>query len=795
MRAKSDGPRGPCWSARLRCRGEGRRTRPRCSGAAGARVRLRARRWSHRPQKRCDACRRRSGPRRHSPCAWTRCGRAFCPMASTCCSAGPGPSRPAGPTAWRPRPAADLGNFTLSYDGAAVTLFTPAQNVYAAGPLDRDLERAVAWVEERLGIEIPVRPLLAADPYAALMAAGPTTGMLVGRSFVRDTAVDHFALRNPSADWEIWLETSRRALPLRVSVVQREEGGGTRMTMEFSDWNLAPRLTDRDFVFVPPRARCRPPWSSGPREVRHMPQVSTIMRRVLLGAMGFFAGLTLCALRPAVAWTSGTGPHGPSRSDRAGPPRSDPREGRRPSGVAGAARPWVPTAAPRRRATWGSRRWPVRWCRRRRPARLPGLPAARRRRAGGSGVSRLCSAGRAGRGRGRGGGLGRRNRRRRRSCHDAAAGGRGACSPGYGGGRDRTATRRCAGHRHDTRRAAGRLHDAAGGVRHLLPLRPGLVAALHGGAERRLLGGAGAMTLAEPSGASMTGSTRRTLVQLALASGGGVAANLLGVAAARAAGTGDPVPEAGDPARRLPAKALLALCGAELRHQRVLGRHPPPHRLFDGCRRLRRAPDAARRLPLRQGRGGGFRDARSRVRLSRPLDFLVVADHSDGMGFFPRLIAGEPEVMADPNGRRWHNMVRGGGEQGGRGRAADHPGLRGGRASSADAPGAGHARLPLRLGRDHRGGRGGEPARPLHRVHRLRVDVEHRRQQPPPRRDLPRRRRQGRAGRALHHPAAGRQRRPARTSGAAWPPTRSAPAARCWRSRTTAISPTGACSR
>ena len=32
------------------------------------------------------------------------------------------------------------------------------------------------------------------------------------------------------------------------------------------------------------------------------------------------------------------------------------------------------------------------------------------------------------------------------------------------------------------------------------------------------------------------------------------------------------------------------------------------------------------------------------VKLSRPLDFLVVADHSDNMGFFPDLLAGKPEL-------------------------------------------------------------------------------------------------------------------------------------------------------
>src|SRR3990172_7474898 len=49
-----------------------------------------------------------------------------------------------------------------------------------------------------------------------------------------------------------------------------------------------------------------------------------------------------------------------------------------------------------------------------------------------------------------------------------------------------------------------------------------------------------------------------------------------------------------------------------------------------------------------------------RVRLSRPLDFLVVTDHSDNMGFFPQLLAGDPKVLADPTGRRWFNMIQDG---------------------------------------------------------------------------------------------------------------------------------------
>ncbi len=49
-----------------------------------------------------------------------------------------------------------------------------------------------------------------------------------------------------------------------------------------------------------------------------------------------------------------------------------------------------------------------------------------------------------------------------------------------------------------------------------------------------------------------------------------------------------------------------------------------------------------------------------RVKLSRPLDFMMVADHSDNMGFFPDLLAGKPELLADPAGRKWYDMIQSG---------------------------------------------------------------------------------------------------------------------------------------
>jgi hypothetical protein len=46
------------------------------------------------------------------------------------------------------------------------------------------------------------------------------------------------------------------------------------------------------------------------------------------------------------------------------------------------------------------------------------------------------------------------------------------------------------------------------------------------------------------------------------------------------------------------------------------------------------------------------------VKLSRPLDFLVVADHSDAMGLFPMIFGGDPKVMATEKGRKWYELIQ-----------------------------------------------------------------------------------------------------------------------------------------
>jgi hypothetical protein len=51
------------------------------------------------------------------------------------------------------------------------------------------------------------------------------------------------------------------------------------------------------------------------------------------------------------------------------------------------------------------------------------------------------------------------------------------------------------------------------------------------------------------------------------------------------------------------------------------------------------------------------------AKLDRPLDWVAVTDHSDGMGAIQEMRAANPEFMADPRIKKWHEMMGQGPEQ------------------------------------------------------------------------------------------------------------------------------------
>ncbi|WP_105103195.1 DUF3604 domain-containing protein [Microbulbifer pacificus] len=53
-----------------------------------------------------------------------------------------------------------------------------------------------------------------------------------------------------------------------------------------------------------------------------------------------------------------------------------------------------------------------------------------------------------------------------------------------------------------------------------------------------------------------------------------------------------------------------------------------------------------------------------KVKLSRPLNWLVIADHSDALGVMDEIITGNPHLLSDPKVRDWHQRINSGGKEG-----------------------------------------------------------------------------------------------------------------------------------
>jgi len=94
-----------------------------------------------------------------------------------------------------------------------------------------------------------------------------------------------------------------------------------------------------------------------------------------------------------------------------------------------------------------------------------------------------------------------------------------------------------------------------------------------------------------------------------------------------------------------------------------------PTRILWGDTHLHTAISVDAGTMNRIGQEDAFRFARGeeittthglRVKLSRPLDFLVISDHAEMYGLMPQLLSGDPEVLATEAGRKWYEELTSG---------------------------------------------------------------------------------------------------------------------------------------
>ncbi len=143
-------------------------------------------------------------------------------------------------------------NFDFYFDGLTAVAYAPGTQAYSAEAAPETVDELLNGLEDKTGIRFVSAPLLFSDPYAVL-TQGLKSAIVVGPAKIQGTACVHLAFRSPGVDWEIWISMGSRPLPLRLLTTFIDQPNRPRTLIDFSRWNLAPWLGQRDFVFEPPK--------------------------------------------------------------------------------------------------------------------------------------------------------------------------------------------------------------------------------------------------------------------------------------------------------------------------------------------------------------------------------------------------------------------------------------------------------------------------------------------------------------------------------------------------------------
>jgi hypothetical protein len=155
------------------------------------------------------------------------------------------------PNKLRVNVSGDAPKFQLIFDGTKVSAFDQKNNFHAVSGSLATIDEMLDFLMSKAQINFPSAEILNSNPYA-VMTKNLTHAIVVGPSMVNGVPAEHFAYMEPGINWEIWIESGNNALPLRLAMTYKQVPNFPRFLVEFSDWNLNPKLSSDTFVFKIP---------------------------------------------------------------------------------------------------------------------------------------------------------------------------------------------------------------------------------------------------------------------------------------------------------------------------------------------------------------------------------------------------------------------------------------------------------------------------------------------------------------------------------------------------------------
>jgi hypothetical protein len=129
-------------------------------------------------------------------------------------------------------------------DGRLTVLDAPA-GLFAVTDAPETVPDMLDHLFAEYGLVLPIGDLLYDDPYDVL-SADVETGRHLGVAQVSGHACHHLAFRQPTLDWQVWIEAASH-VPRRIVLSYKDEPGHPQFTATLSEWDLSPTFAPSHF--------------------------------------------------------------------------------------------------------------------------------------------------------------------------------------------------------------------------------------------------------------------------------------------------------------------------------------------------------------------------------------------------------------------------------------------------------------------------------------------------------------------------------------------------------------------
>ncbi|WP_349962406.1 DUF2092 domain-containing protein [Rhizobium sp. ZPR3] len=143
----------------------------------------------------------------------------------------------------------DVVHGELVYDGKTLIYASPDKNVYAQVPAPATIKDTLEQAAQKYHLTFPLADLFSwGTPDAPINLI--REGFFVGHANINGKETNHWAYRGPDQDAEIWIATEGAPLPLKVSLVDREDLTRPRIT-SILEWTENATIPDDTFAYKP----------------------------------------------------------------------------------------------------------------------------------------------------------------------------------------------------------------------------------------------------------------------------------------------------------------------------------------------------------------------------------------------------------------------------------------------------------------------------------------------------------------------------------------------------------------